>query len=186
MRAWRHSLIHPQQRMSNYCWAFLMRKSETKGGLGKPLDNTASMRNTITYTVKQIAHFLTSKRATSVLDIRSYRGANWKSGHQFTHLESALPKSSRLKNSWAMLRCRRIHDINHTDVHGFWEELKGSIKEVTEKVVGYTSRPTRNDWFDDDAECHSAQRMKPTDNITKESQKKARTESIKNRWTTST
>lgn len=45
MHAWRLCLTHFQKTMSKYYWWILMRKSETKAGMGEPLEDTASISN---------------------------------------------------------------------------------------------------------------------------------------------
>jgi endonuclease/exonuclease/phosphatase family metal-dependent hydrolase/ribosomal protein S28E/S33 len=133
-------------------------------------------------TFNQIDHVLTDKRAaSSILDVRSYRGANCDSDHYLVKatFRCRIATRGQTKSQTApkfdieKLKERSIAvayesaleshlnknlNLQEMQVEELWSRIKNDIKSVAEEVIGLKSRRKRNDWRDD--ECKDATRKK--------------------------
>ncbi|XP_055371661.1 craniofacial development protein 2-like [Condylostylus longicornis] len=125
-------------------------------------------------TTNQIDHFLTDARhCSSVLDVRTYRGANIDSDHflvaaRFRARISNVRKlrgnskrkvnignlqSSELADAFKEQLCQKLLSAPPAfrSVDEQWKHCASIIRDVAETILGYKPPPLRNPWYD--AEC---------------------------------
>lgn len=130
-------------------------------------------------TVNQIDHVLTCKRwASSVMDVRSFRGANCDSDHHLVRtlyrcrisslrqsksspprifeVEKLLTESTAEEYARALQQKLAPVLVNSGSKAASeqWCDLRNTIKDVAETVIGFKPRRIRNDWFDQ--ECKTS------------------------------
>lgn len=131
-------------------------------------------------TSNQIDHVLIEKRsATSILDVRSYRGACCGSDHHMVKARfrarlsvqrlQRTPREQKLNidKLKAPETEQRYRELTHTrmlsermsnDVDGMWTSIKRVLKVAAEQTVGVGARRVRSDWFDVDCRRAIAER----------------------------
>lgn len=133
-------------------------------------------------THNQIDHIMIDRRnASSVMNVRTYRGANCDSDHYLVGMRYRCRISSQTKRTSTGTRrfdvgklkqpettinyqeaiARMLQEENNTGdttVQNEWDKIKQSLLTAAEETIGYEERTTRNQWFDD--ECSQVIQMK--------------------------
>jgi hypothetical protein len=120
-----------------------------------------------------------TRRASNILDIRSYRGANYDSGHYLVRIKYRGRITTRInKNNTCRhkdkLQTNRLKDpavkkelqqkveeilqspgeekLGKGCIEEEWLELKNSLWKTSKEVLGFETKVSESEWFDADCE----------------------------------
>lgn len=127
----------------------------------------------------QINHTLISKKWTQIVqDVRSYRGANGGTDHILliaklkmkiikanNHKEGkrrkwniANLKTQETKQQYTEQLEQKLGQYEHIEIEGEWKNIKNSIIETAEQIIGFQKNKESKEWFDE--ECHQKSQLK--------------------------
>ncbi|KAJ4441493.1 hypothetical protein ANN_11349 [Periplaneta americana] len=177
-----------KKRKRNWLGHWLRRNCVLKDALEGVLEKRSGTVNQDGLTHNQIDHILIDKRRhTSIVDIRTFRGADCNSDHylvigelrerlsvakrveqqvNITKFNILKLKDEEAKQNYQVEISNRFATLESSDevekeldVNSVWENIRDSIKIAAEQSIGYYETKKKKPWFDEDC-CMVVERRK--------------------------